>query len=409
MQKISIRVNAWFGDNEIDLSFPGYWDIKECRMAGHDLPALDDEQMRAALLNPIGAPRLAELARGKKEVVVLFDDLPKPTPASRIVPFVLEELHAGGIEDRHIRFLCAPGTHRPLIYPELAAKLGEEIVKKYNVYNHSIWDNLVNVGATSHGTPVWVNREFVSCDLRVAVGSLIPHPNAGFGGGGKLIMPGISGLETIDFHHKKYMGHATSGLGKVDGNEFRLDLAECARLAGLHFKVDAILNNKREVVGLYAGDFVAEHRQAAKQAREVYYTEAVREADLLVINGYPDESQFARSTWCVPLSLREGGDVVLITYSHEGQNLHQWSGRFGTDFGGRNWKPGGRAKNLAKANKVIVFAPRLSQLDRQELGAEEKVIWCKDWGEVLAELLPRHGAGAKVGVYPYASVQMEVK
>jgi lactate racemase len=409
MQKISIRVNAWFGDNDIDLSFPGYWNITECRMAGHDLPALNDEQMRAALLNPLGSPRLAELAQGKQEAVILFDDLPKPTPASRIVPFVLEELHAGGFTDQHIRFLCAPGTHRPLIYPELAAKLGEEIVRKYNVYNHNIWDNVVNVGTTSRGTPVWVNREFANCDLRVGVGSLIPHPNAGFGGGGKLVMPGVSGLETIDHHHKKWFGHATTGLGRVDDNELRLDLEECARLAGLHFKVDAILNNKREVVGLYAGDMVAEHRQASKQAREVYYTEAVREADLLVINGYPDESQFARSTWCIPLSLREGGDVVLITYSHEGQNLHQWAGRFGTNYGGRNWKPGGRAKNLAKAAKVIVFAPRLSQLDRSELGAEEKVIWCQDWGEVLAELLPRHGPGTKVGVYPYASVQMEVK
>ena len=408
-QKVRIRVNAWFGDNEIDLAFPSFWNIIECRMAGHDAPALNDEQMRAALRNTIGSPRLSELARGKKEVVILFDDLPKPTPASRIVPFVLEELHAGGIADEHIRFLCAPGTHRPLIYAELAAKLGEEIVLKYNVYNHSIWDNLVNVGTTSSGTPVWVNREFAYCDLRVGVGSLIPHPNAGFGGGGKLVMPGISGLETIDHHHKKYMGDPSTGLGKVDGNAFRADLEECARLAGLHFKVDAVLNNKREVIGLYAGDLVAEHREAAKQAREVYYTEAIRDADLLVINGYPDESQFVRSTWCVPLSLREGGDVVLITFSHEGQNLHQWAGRFGTEFGGRQWKPGGRAKNLAKAARVIVYAPRLSRLDRGELGAEEKVVWCKEWGEVLAELMPRHGPGAKVGVYPYASIQAEVK
>ena len=94
-------------------------------MAGHDRPALGDEEMRAAVQNPIGTPRLSELARGKKKVVILFDDLPKPTPTSRIVPFVLEELHAGGISRRQIRFVCAPGTHRPLIYPEFVAKLGQ--------------------------------------------------------------------------------------------------------------------------------------------------------------------------------------------------------------------------------------------------------------------------------------------
>ena len=107
-------------------------------MAGHDRPALSEEQMRAALHNPIGSPRLSELAGGKKEVCHLFDDLPKPTPTSRIVPFVLEELHAGGITDEHIRFLCAPGTHRPLMYPEFVAKLGADIVARYPVYNHNV-------------------------------------------------------------------------------------------------------------------------------------------------------------------------------------------------------------------------------------------------------------------------------
>ena len=408
VRKIRLNVNAWFGDDEVEVSFPGNWEVVEARMAGHDKPALTDEEMRAALRNPIGSPRLSELARGKQEAVILFDDLPKPTPASRIVPFVIEELHAGGIGDEHIRFICAPGTHRPLIYPEFVAKLGRDIVERYPVYNHSIWENTVHVGNTSRGVPVHINREFMACDLRIGVGSLIPHPLAGFGGGAKLVLPGISSIETIDYHHKLLQKSATVGLGRVNGNEFRLDIEEAGRLAGLHFKVDAVLNNHREVVGLYAGDFVAEHREAAKLAREVYYTPPVRDADVLVINGYPDESQFVRSTWCVPLSLREGGDVVLITFAHEGQNMHQWSGRFGTNFGGRNWTPGGRARHLAKARRVIVWAPHLSMVDRMELGAPEKVLWCKEWGDVLAELAADHGAGTKVGVYPYASVQMEV-
>ncbi|MHB1415838.1 MAG: lactate racemase domain-containing protein [Chloroflexota bacterium] len=408
-QKLSLRVNAWFGDEDVEMSFPSNWEVTECRMAGHDKPALKDEEIRAALQNPIGSPRLSELAKDRKEAVILFDDLPKPTPASRMVPFVIEELHAGGIGDDHIRFLCAPGTHRPIIYPEMVAKLGREIVEKYPVYNHNIYENTVHVGETSNGTPVYVNREFHSCDLRIGVGSLIPHPNAGFGGGAKLVMPGISGIQTIEYHHKKYANSPTKGLGRVDDNEFRLDIEEVGRIAGLHFKVDGVLNNKREVVGLYAGDFVAEHRQAAKLAREVYYTDIVKDADVLVINGYPDESQFGRSTWCVPLSLREGGDVVLVTFSHEGQNLHHFNGRWGSDYGGRNYAPGGRAKQLAKAGRVIVWAPLLSMYDRLELGAQEKVVWCKTWGEVLAELVAENGAGTKVGVYPYAPIQMNVK
>jgi hypothetical protein len=369
--------------------------------------------MRAAVQNPIESPRLRDLAAGKQQVVIIFDDLPKPTPVSVIAPFVLEELHAAGIRDEQIRFLCAPGTHRPLIYPEFVAKLGQDIVDRYPVYNHSIWNNVVHVGNTSRGTPVHVNREFAQCDLRIGIGSLIPHGLAGFGGGGKLVLPGVSGLETIQYHHE-HMAKSTdlaAHRGEVAGNVFRLDIEEAARLAGLHFKVDAVLNNKREVVGLYAGDFVAEHRVASKLAAEVYHTVPEKDADVVIMNSYPDEPQFVRSTWCVNLSLREGGDAVLLNHSHEGQNLHQLSGRFGTSYGGPRYSPGARSQSqhLSKAARLMVLGPNLSMYDRQELGAVEKVSHYTEWGEVLAELAGRHGPGTKVVVYPYASIQLVTK
>jgi nickel-dependent lactate racemase len=403
-QTIKIRVNAFFGDEEIELVFPENWVIQECRITGHDKPPLSDEEMRRALQNPFGTPRLREMVKKDDQICILFDDLPKPTPASRIVPFVLEELHDGGVTDEQIRFICAPGTHRPLIYPEFAAKLGKEIVEKYPVYNHSVWENVVYVGETNGGTPVYVNREFASCDLRIAIGSLFPHPLAGFGGGGKIIMPGICGIETIDYHHKNMQKDCA--LGRVDDNVFRLDLEEAARLAGLHFKVDAVLNNHREVVGLFAGDLVEEHRAGVELARQLYRTETVADADVLVLNSYPDECQLVRSMGCIPGSLHEGGDVVIITHSHEGQNLHQWAGRFGTEYGGRGYKPARAYAHLEKAAKIIVVAPHLSRCDRDMIGPQEKLIWCRTWVEALAELTGRHGPGTKVGVYPYAPLQV---
>ncbi|MCL5110563.1 MAG: lactate racemase domain-containing protein [Chloroflexi bacterium] len=405
-QRITLRVNCWYDEHDIEVAFPSNWEVAECRMLGHNRPALTAEQMRATVQRPIGSPRLAELAKGKKEVVILFDDLPKPTPAKVIVPFVLEELHAGGITDDHIRFLCAPATHRPLMYPEFVAKLGADIVERYPVYNHNVYEHHVLVGTTSRGTPVKVNREFASCDLRVAIGGIIPHPSAGYGGGGKIVLPGVASIDTIEAHHKHFTGAAKVERGRVHDNDFRLDIEEAARIAGLHFKVDAVLNNRREVVGLFAGDFVEEHREGVKLATEVYSTEVVKGAEVVVINTYPDECQFVRSTWCVPTSLNEGGDVVMVIQAHEGQNLHHYGGQFGTDYGGRGWSDGFRAKLLAKAGRVLVFAPFLSLYDRKELGWPNKdVVLCKDWGEVMAQLAERHGAGTKVAVYPYASLQ----
>lgn len=411
-QKVSLRVQAYFAERDIELAFPSTWEVTERRMAGHDKPALTDDEMRAALHNPIGAPRLSELARGKEKVVILFDDIPKPTPADRIVPFVLEELHEGGIRDEQIRFLCAPGTHRYLTYREFVAKLGEDIVQKYPVYNHNNYENLVHMGTTSNGTPVFVNREYASCDLRLGIGSIIPHQSAGFGAGGKMILPGVSGMQTVAYHHTNMRTGAMKDkvkLGVVDDNPFRLDIEEAARLAGLQFKVDSILNNRRQVVGLFAGDFVAEHRAGVKMAREVYATEMLKDMDILVNNGYPDECQFRRSTWTVPVSLREGGDVVIVNHAHQGQVVHQWNGRFGTDFGGGGWSAGEKALHLTKASRVYIMAPFLSKLDRMEFGAAEKVVWYQSWGEVLADLVSRHGPGAKVGVYPYPPIQLPVK
>jgi len=402
--KIRIRVNAFFGDEEIELVFPENWAVQECRIAGHDKPPLSDDEMRHALQKPFGTPRLKDMAKKDNQVCILFDDLPKPTPVNRIAPFVLEELHEGGITDEQIRFICAPGTHRPLIYPEFAAKLGKEIVEKYPVYNHCIWENVVYMGKTSRGTPVYVNREFASCDLRVAIGSVFPHPLAGFGGGGKIIMPGICGMETIEYHHRNMLEN--TALGRVDGNVFRLDIEETARIAGLHFKVDAVLNNRREVVGLFAGDLVEEHRAGAALARQLYETETVKDADVLVLNSYPDECQLVRSMGCIPYSLHEGGDVVIITHSHEGQNLHQLNSRFGTDYGGRLYSPVHVYRFIEKAAKIIVVSPYLSRYDRDLIGPKEKVTWCKTWAEALAELMVRHGSGTKVGVYPYAPLQV---
>ncbi len=403
-QKIRLRVNAFFGDDEIELAFPANWDIQECRMAGHDRSPLSDEAMRAAMQTPYGTQRLSDMARNARQVCILFDDIPKPTPASRIVPFVLEELHAGGITDEQIRFVCAPGTHRPLVYSELEAKLGRDIIERYPVYNHSIWENVVDMGQTALGTPVYVNREFASCDLRVAVGSIFPHGSAGFGGGGKIIMPGVSGIDTISHHHAKKYENAE--LGRIDGNVFRLDLEDAARLAGLHFKVDAVLNNRREVVGLFAGDLVEEHRAGVELARELYTTEMVEDADVLVTNSYPDESQLSRAFWCISRSLREGGDVVVLSHSRDGQNLHQLSGRFGSDYGGRGFNPTRGTPALDKIGQLIIMSPILSDYDRPR---GDNVTWCKTWADTLAELAARHGPGTKVGVFPYAPLQMPVE
>ncbi len=396
VKKAKLLVNAFRGDNEIELGFPEKWEITECRMAGHDKAALSGDEMRSALQSPIGSPRLREMAKGAKKVCIIFDDICRPTPTSRIIPFVLEELHAGGVTDEQIRFLSAQGNHQVPSHPDLVAKLGREIVERFPVYRHNVYENLVDVGRTSRGTPVRVNREFASCDLRLGIGAIIPiGSQVGFGGGGKLVLPGVCGIETVDYHHKN-----------MRGNDFRLDLEEAARLAGLHFKVDVVVNHRREVVGLFAGDLVAEHRAGAELATQVYRTETVRDADVVVVNSYPDEVQLIKVLWCIGASLREGGDMVILSHSPNGQMMHFLNNRWGSDYGGRNYQPGRAPERQRKAARIIVVGPDLSRFDREDVGPQAKVFHCRDWAEVLVQLVDKNGPGTKVAVYPCGALQM---
>jgi hypothetical protein len=198
-------------------------------------------------------------------------------------------------------------------------------------------------------------------------------------------------------------------LGRVKDNIFRQDIEEAPRLAGLHFKADVVLNSRREVAGLFTGDFVAAHRTGIKLGVQVYRTETVKDVDVVVTTSYPDEVQLIRSMWCIGASLRQGGDVVIWGHAPEGQMLHQLNGRFGTDYGGRRYNPGRLPKAQGKAARIIVVAPYLSRSDREEIGVPEKIIHCRDWAEALVKLVGRNGGGTEVGVYPCAPVQMSEK
>ncbi len=404
---MNFRVSRYHNERDLRLDFPEEWDLVECRMAGHDFPPLSDAGLRKAFANPIGTPRIRDLARGKKKVVILFDDLDRPTPADRIIPYVLRELEDGGVRGDMIRFVCAPGCHRPLIREEMVKKLGREVVEKYSVFNHNIYENLVHMGTTSWGTPVIINREVAGCDLKIGIGCLIPHFSAGYGGGAKILLPGVASIETIAENHIKIPQKYPSlvGLGKVIHNPMRLDMEEAARLAGLDIVVDVVTNQHNEILGAFVGDVVEEHRAGVKFARSVYTTESPGKCDLLVLNTYPVSEAPGKVFWAAKESLREGGDVVLIWQSVDGIGTHYLSGVWGTDYGGRKWtKPEGPFR-IPQARKLFIHTDIMSNEEQNWWGHRDKISWHRDWAELIAALKPSHGQGTRVAVYPYASIQ----
>ncbi|MEE8421037.1 MAG: lactate racemase domain-containing protein, partial [Dehalococcoidales bacterium] len=241
---INVPQMPWYGDTELALEFPDSWDVTTCRMNGQDTPKIGDKEIRAAFSNPIGTKRIAELAKGKKDVVILFDDLTRPTRTAELVSYVLEELKEGGIRDENIRFISALGTHGAMRLMDYVQKLGLDVVQKYPVYNHNPYENCDYLGKTARGIEVSVNSEFMACDLKIAVGGLVPHPTAGFGGGGKMVLPGVCSIDTIHANHggltemSEDKNMKLNAWGSVEDNVMRLDIEEIANMAGLDVSVN---------------------------------------------------------------------------------------------------------------------------------------------------------------------------
>ena len=399
----------WYGDTELALEFPDSWEVVTCRMPGQDTPKLSKEAMKDAFLNPIGTPRIAELARGKKEVVIIFDDLTRPTKVDELVPYVLQELKEGGIRDENIRFISAIGAHGAMKLMDFVKKLGPEVVQKYPVYNHNPYENCTSLGTTSRGTPVMINSEFMSCDLKIAIGSIVPHPTSGFGGGGKMVLPGVASLETILSNHRNLCEVATEGIvlnawGRVDDNNMRLDMEEVARMAGLDVSVNALVNMHRDTIGLFVGDLVEAQREGVKMARQVYATEVPAGADIVVANSYAkaNEASLVVSTGNNLLK-KEGGDLVITANIPEGQICHYLVRSFGKNMGGQLW--GKRTKLPSRAKRMIALGPYIDPAGLDWVGPVDQVTIANGWGEILKMLKASYGDKARVVVIPDATLQ----
>ena len=412
-QGITMLSKAWYGDEPMTIDFPDSWDVVYKKMPGHDIPGLTDEQIWECLNRPFGAPGLQDLARGKQRVVIVFDDLARPTPAYRVVPLVLKMLAEAGIRDDQIRFIAGLGNHLPMHREDFAKKLGEEIPRRFRIYNHNPYQHFVDLGTTCRGTRVLINKEFMSCDLKIAIGGIIPHPSAGFGGGAKLVVPGVASFETVLHNHVEIGGRAphrnpTVGQGKVDGNELRLDMEEMARMAGLDWKVDVVINGRREPIGVFCGDVVAEHRAGVEMAWGVYGTPCEKEYDIVVANTYPIDIQVHKGLWPPVENMKDGGSAVVVCNSVQGESLHFQGSRFGTEYGGGLWSPD-RSRRLPNARRIYYYSEYPSRILQDALGEGDQVVLCTRWSEVIMDLVMHHGARAKVAVFPCASAQLPAR
>jgi nickel-dependent lactate racemase len=414
-----LRITIPYGESVKTFDLP---DRNLLRIITHSLPKHptlqeEEETIGKALASPIGADSLRSLAsRGVSKVVILVDDWTRPTPVFKVWPSILRELRSSGVREEAITIIVARGTHRKPTRKELEAKLGSEVLKAFKVKHHENEDGerLINLGRTRRGTPIWINREFYEADLKIAIGSLATHPLAGYGGGAKIVTPGVSGRETIHYNHS-LISDPNARIGVTDGNPVREDMEEIAKVAGLDFIVNLILNEKRQVLRAFAGDFVKAHREAVKAYEGLYGVRPQEPSDIVVLGACPRDATFGHATFslysAVPM-VKEGGTIILVApcLDGPGSRLERLGYKELASIdpselmemirSGEVEASGGAFDycyaKILRRNEVVLVSDSFTRHEAEELG----VGYASTIEEGLEEAFKKHGRDATVTVIP---------
>lgn len=402
--KIDLPRLLWYGNDFLTIDLPDDWDVQYCPMNGAEVKQLSSEQMRRAIQNPLSTSSLRELARGKKSVAIVFDDMTRPTRVFELAPIVVEELISGGIDEEQIVFICALGTHGALTQNEFRKKLGYNITKRFRVFNHNAYENCVYIGTTCNGTKMMINRDVAEADLKIGISCVTPHIKAGFSGGGKLILPGIAHIDSISYYHKNVeaKGKKTTGLGKRHKNILREDIDEAATMAGMDFFINVIVNSRGFTTDIFAGDMAASYEQAVNKAVTHYAIEPIPSGkDLAIANAFVKANEMPIALFMGILTLREMmGTIVVIADSPEGQVVHHLLGRFGRNYGGRQYPVDTISENL----DLIILAPHLDKTFGDWFSNPEVITWTESWDETRTLLESKFGSEIKVAVIPNATL-----
>jgi nickel-dependent lactate racemase len=291
--------------------------------SAEEAPA-EETLIRNSLDRPVGVPPLEQSLKSSMRVVVLVDDITRPTPAAKILPHVMERIEKAGVPDDRIVLIMAPGTHRPMTDEELTAKLGAGIMSRYAFLNRDYQqtEKFQYLGETKSGTPIEVDREVLEADFVIGLGNITPHISAGWSGGAKIILPGICSARTTDMMHYTacVVQPVLEILGTCD-NVPRKEMEEIAGKVGLNFIVNTVLDTDQHIRGVFSGHYIEAHRRGAEMAEELQVISIPRRADILVVSANPchfDYWQGIKPYAYSHRAVRDGGVMILMLHGEEG-------------------------------------------------------------------------------------------
>ncbi len=410
---MKIPWGAWYGSKEeYALEFPDSWEVHEFPM--RDAPEITNPKTIAtAIQHPIGTSTLQALAAGKSNAVIVVEDISRSTRCGPICEAVLSELNKAGIPDASITLIGAVGAHRPMTREDYIKKVGQDVVERLNIENHHPYENLQQLGESKKGTPIHVNKTYCNAALKIAISTVVPHPLAGFGGGAKIILPGISGIETLAANHQAGMRGLGIGLGFI--TDLRKDIEDVCSRVGLDFSINIVATAHRGIAGIHAGNFIEAHRKAVEQGLQVYHTDIPKLApkdrfNIGFFNAYPEDTEFSQVIYkginvlsgSLPIFQRKAA-VIFMSAGTEGRGYHSLL-----------WETGSRLYENAEKNILFktlmvnrpfgVFCPNISHSDILHF-YPESTIFNHNFKELLGAIENQVGPNPKAAVFP-TSIQL---
>lgn len=373
------------------------------------------ERVMEAICDPFATPPLSKLAKGRKNACVVISDVTRPVPNKIILPPILETLETAGIPREEIIILIATGMHRPNIGKELEQMVGAEIMANYRIENHYCQkDEDLRKIAEINGAPIEINKHYLDADLKILTGLIEPHMYAGYSGGRKSILPGISSFKTMTFMHSFNMIADPNVTNcKLSGNPFHAAGEKVAQLAGVDFIVNVIINKQRELVGIFAGHHTIAHHTGCKMVEQMSVQKMPEEVDLVVTSagGYPLDATFyqvSKGLIAASNSLREGGTIIIACECREGLGSPEFTelvrqGHSNDDFVSHcakaenfkidQWCLQTTYQALSKAANVYVYSPYLEEDELNAIGITK----IDDIQTAITSLIPLH---PKIAISP---------
>lgn len=403
LQSVRLQWGAWHGDIAQRFDLPGSWRVIELPMA--DAPALQADRVAEVLEEPLAAPPLERLVPSRRTAAIAVDDLTRPTNTAPLVDWVVTRLCKAGLGLADITVVIASGAHRRAVGRDIELKIGS-LAHRVRVVAHDPTTALAETGVKLAGVPIRLNRTFFEADLRIGIGCVMPHPFAGFSGGGKIVVPGLADLDVLARTHKfALMG--LQGGARLSGNMFRTQMESAVREIGLHWTINAVVNSQRETAFLAAGDLEVAHRAAAAEAAKIGATILPDESlDALIVNAYPKDGELLQVEAALVVlrsglmnRLAPGAPVVLTAACPEGLGAHALFGPHGRLFRAPS------IKNFLGGRPLWLFSPGVD-VSTARVVMHESYPFYSEWSGLVEALQCQLRTDARVGVVPCGSLQI---